>query len=165
MLKIWNLNKLTGVLGIFNCQGAGSWPLKEAVHDLPIKHSQDSLISSHARPSDVEFLDEIVGKNWNGDSAVYAFNSGQLAFHHPSQLPTSRANICLMFKPTNIAGNLSIVPKNKRFQVSLDVLKCEIFTISPVRVSILLKSIFSLQFFTNVSLTLVTLLLRETGIQ
>ncbi|XP_027153956.1 probable galactinol--sucrose galactosyltransferase 2 [Coffea eugenioides] len=106
LLKIWNLNKLTGVLGVFNCQGAGSWPLKEAVHDLPIKHSQDSLISSHARPSDAEFLDEIAGKNWNGDSAVYAFNS----------------------------GNLSIVPKNKRFQVSLDVLKCEIFTISPVRV-------------------------------
>lgn len=83
------MNKLTGVLGVFNCQGAGSWPLKEAVQDLSIKYSQDSLISSRVSPSDVEFLDEIAGKNWNGDSAVYAFNSGQLAFHHPNicQLP------------------------------------------------------------------------------
>ncbi|KAB2053570.1 hypothetical protein ES319_A12G196100v1 [Gossypium barbadense] len=28
LLKIWNLNKLSGVVGVFNCQGAGSWPLK-----------------------------------------------------------------------------------------------------------------------------------------
>ncbi|KAA8519248.1 hypothetical protein F0562_013504 [Nyssa sinensis] len=26
LLKIWNLNKFTGVIGVFNCQGAGSWP-------------------------------------------------------------------------------------------------------------------------------------------
>ncbi|KAL9266268.1 putative galactinol--sucrose galactosyltransferase 2, partial [Drosera capensis] len=27
LLKIWNLNKLVGVVGVFNCQGAGNWPL------------------------------------------------------------------------------------------------------------------------------------------
>ncbi|KAK7331186.1 hypothetical protein VNO77_25404 [Canavalia gladiata] len=26
LLKIWNLNKCGGVMGIFNCQGTGSWP-------------------------------------------------------------------------------------------------------------------------------------------
>ncbi|KAL3512672.1 hypothetical protein ACH5RR_025389 [Cinchona calisaya] len=106
LLKIWNLNELTGVLGVFNCQGAGTWPLKEAVQDLPTLNAKDSLISGHVSPSDVEFLDEIAGENWKGDSAVYAFNS----------------------------GSLSILPKNKKLELSLDVLKCEIYTISPVRV-------------------------------
>lgn len=106
LLKIWNLNKLTGVIGVFNCQGAGSWPFKESLQDLPIPSLKDASILGHVSPSDVEFLDEIAGENWNGNCVIYAFNS----------------------------GTLSIMPKNKKLELSLDVLKCEIFTISPVRV-------------------------------
>ncbi|KAH7857612.1 hypothetical protein Vadar_014538 [Vaccinium darrowii] len=29
LLKIWNMNKLSGVVGVFNCQGARSWPMKQ----------------------------------------------------------------------------------------------------------------------------------------
>lgn len=76
LLKIWNLNKLTGVIGVFNCQGAGSWPLKQAAEDVPTTTSAPSSISGHVSPLDVEFLEEIAGENWNGECAVYAINSG-----------------------------------------------------------------------------------------
>ena len=73
LLKIWNLNKLSGVIGVFNCQGAGSWPLKHANKEMA---STLSSISGNMSPCDVEFIEEVAGENWNGDCAVYAFNSG-----------------------------------------------------------------------------------------
>jgi raffinose synthase len=73
LLKIWNLNKLTGVIGVFNCQGAGSWPMK------PLESTPTRLtISGKIRPIDVEFLEEVAGENWNGDCILYAFNAGPI---------------------------------------------------------------------------------------
>ncbi|GMJ00082.1 seed imbibition 2, raffinose synthase 2 [Hibiscus trionum] len=103
LLKIWNLNKLCGVIGVFNCQGAGNWPLKQAIKDMKTTHS---AISGNVSPCDVEFIANVAGGNWNGDFAVYAFNS----------------------------GSLSRLPKNGNIKVSLAILKCETFTISPIRV-------------------------------
>jgi hypothetical protein len=82
LLKIWNLNKLTGVIGVFNCQGAGSWPMKQEAEEIPAVPSGPSSLSGHLSPIDVEFLDDIAGEDWNGDCAVYAFNSGY--FSNPS---------------------------------------------------------------------------------
>lgn len=79
LLKIWNLNKLCGVVGVFNCQGAGSWPLKQVSEDNPSSVSKYSSLSGHVRPLDVEFIEEIAGENWKGEFAVYAFNAGLLA--------------------------------------------------------------------------------------
>ncbi|WJX33145.1 galactinol--sucrose galactosyltransferase [Trifolium repens] len=74
LLKIWNLNKLTGVIGVFNCQGAGSWPMK------PLESTPTRLtISGKIRTIDVEFLEEVAGENWNGDCILYAFNAGLLS--------------------------------------------------------------------------------------
>ncbi|KAK6250172.1 Glycosyl hydrolases 36 - like 3 [Theobroma cacao] len=103
LLKIWNLNKLSGVIGVFNCQGAGSWPMEQATEDLT---STPSSISGNMSPCDVEFIEEVAGENWNGDCAVYAFNS----------------------------GSLSKLPKKGNIKVSLATLKCEIYTVSPIRV-------------------------------
>ncbi|KAL7153544.1 hypothetical protein ABFS83_04G176800 [Erythranthe nasuta] len=106
LLKIWNLNKLTGVVGVFNCQGAGTWPMKQ-----PLESTENSAkmtatsITGRVSPLDVEFLDEITGEKCTGDFAIYAFNS----------------------------GSLSTVAKNKTVEVSLDVLQCEIFTVSPIK--------------------------------
>ncbi|KAL5192078.1 putative galactinol--sucrose galactosyltransferase 2 [Glycine soja] len=74
LLKIWNLNVLTGVVGVFNCQGAGCWPLK-SLEAAPLRIT----ISGKVRPLDVEFLEEVAGENWNGDCIVYAFNAGLLS--------------------------------------------------------------------------------------
>lgn len=81
LLKIWNLNKLSGVLGVFNCQGAGSWPLKQVSEDINSTGSTISVISGLVRPLDVEFLEEIAGEKWNEEFAVYAFNSGELCYN------------------------------------------------------------------------------------
>lgn len=62
---------LTGVVGVFNCQGAGSWPMKSS--EAAPTHL---TISGKVRPLDVEFLGEVAGENWNGDCIVYAFNAG-----------------------------------------------------------------------------------------
>lgn len=104
LLKIWNLNTLSGVVGLFNCQGAGNWPLKQGSEDTLTFES--SPISDRVSPLDVEYLKEVAGNNWNGDCAIYAFYS----------------------------GSLSRLSKEGSLEVSLETLKCEIFTISPVMV-------------------------------
>ncbi|CAJ1962774.1 unnamed protein product [Sphenostylis stenocarpa] len=49
LLKIWNLNKCGGVIGIFNCQGAGSWPGLEsnAEEDIIFELSDFNLQSNN----------------------------------------------------------------------------------------------------------------------
>lgn len=122
LLKIWNLNKFNGVIGVFNCQGAGHWPMKDpgVFHDLgagssPMKEATEpaenplpaeTSITGRISPFDVEFLEDTAGDNWGGDCAVYAFKT----------------------------GSLTRVPKSNTVEVSLSVLQCEIFTISPVKV-------------------------------
>ncbi|KAJ6688266.1 hypothetical protein OIU74_016893 [Salix koriyanagi] len=107
LLKIWNLNKLTGVIGVFNCQGEGRWPMEQEAEEIALAvPSGPSSLSGHVSPIDVEFLDEIAGEDWNGNCAVYGFNS----------------------------GSLSMLPKKGVLEVSLTTLKYEIYTICPIKV-------------------------------
>ena len=73
-MKVWNLNKLSGVLGVFNCQGAGTWPLKDNSLETP----SPEVLCGQVSPNDVEFLEEIAGDNWHAEYALYAFNAGKL---------------------------------------------------------------------------------------
>ncbi|KAL1323407.1 hypothetical protein HN51_033757 [Arachis hypogaea] len=101
LLKIWNMNKFTGVVGVFNCQGAGSWPLK------PVDGTPNNItLSGKVRPLDVEFLEDVAGENWNGNCAIYAFNSGVL----------------------------TKLQNKEKLEVTLETLQCEIYTVSPIRV-------------------------------
>ncbi|XP_010272533.1 PREDICTED: probable galactinol--sucrose galactosyltransferase 2 [Nelumbo nucifera] len=101
LLKIWNLNKFSGILGIFNCQGAGIWPCL----DKNVQNSSDPELSGHVSPADIEYFEEICGDTWTGDCAVFSFNS----------------------------GSLSRLPKKGFLDVSLKVLQCDVFTISPIK--------------------------------
>uniref|UniRef100_A0A0E0H281 galactinol--sucrose galactosyltransferase n=1 Tax=Oryza nivara TaxID=4536 RepID=A0A0E0H281_ORYNI len=103
LLKIWNLNKFSGVIGVFNCQGAGNWiyPVKENAH-VPTT----VCITGDLSPSDVELLEEIAGDDWNGETAVFAFNS------------------C----------SLSRLQKHQTMEVSLSTMTCEIYTIALIKV-------------------------------
>ncbi|XP_018730644.2 probable galactinol--sucrose galactosyltransferase 2 isoform X2 [Eucalyptus grandis] len=74
LLKIWNMNNCTGVLGIFNCQGAGSWPCT----DKKVIEDAASEISASVSPSDVEFLEEVTGGSWTGDCAIFSFKTGSV---------------------------------------------------------------------------------------
>ncbi|KAG6743464.1 hypothetical protein POTOM_052156 [Populus tomentosa] len=104
LLKIWNLNKCTGVIGVFNCQGAGSWPCLDNTNQNHVSNSAE--VSGQVSPADVEYFEEVSGKLWTGDCAIYSFNK----------------------------GSVSRLPKEEKFGVGLRTLECDVFTVSPIKV-------------------------------
>jgi len=75
ILKIWNLNAHSGVIGAFNCQGAG-WcgaGKKNLIHD-----AQPGTITGAVRGRDVSRLPEVAGDGWNGDVIVYSHVAGEV---------------------------------------------------------------------------------------
>ncbi|KAL5710107.1 galactinol--sucrose galactosyltransferase [Ranunculus cassubicifolius] len=102
LLKIWNLNKHSGVLGVFNCQGSGTWPGL----DPNVQDNSSFELSGHISPVDIEYLKEVSGYSGREDFAVFSFNTGLL---------------CKL-------------PKNGSLNVSLKVLQCDVFTVSPIKV-------------------------------
>ncbi|XP_058102945.1 probable galactinol--sucrose galactosyltransferase 6 [Magnolia sinica] len=104
LLKIWNMNKYTGVLGVYNCQGAAwsSIEKKNVFH-----HTQAEVLSCAVSGRDVHLLSEAsIDPDWNGDCIIYRHRGRDL--------------VCL--------PNSAVLP------VSLKVLEHEIFTISPIKV-------------------------------
>lgn len=74
LLKIWNMNKYTGILGVFNCQGA-AWSnvdKKNVFHD-----KNPNTLSGSVRAQDVHLLAEAAEDDWDGDSAIFT-HSGEL---------------------------------------------------------------------------------------
>ncbi|KAH0912301.1 hypothetical protein HID58_035622 [Brassica napus] len=75
LLKIWNMNKFTGIVGVFNCQGAG-WckdTKKNRIHD-----TSPGTLTGLVRAEDADLISEVAGPDWSGDSIVYAYKSGEL---------------------------------------------------------------------------------------
>ncbi|KAL5140663.1 putative galactinol--sucrose galactosyltransferase 2 [Glycine soja] len=100
LLKIWNLNKCGGVVGIFNCQGTGSWPGLESNAEEDITFELSGKVS----PSDIEYFEEVSTGPWTQDCAVFRFNT----------------------------GSLTRLSKEESFDITLKVLQCEVFTVSPI---------------------------------
>ncbi|EPS67241.1 hypothetical protein M569_07535, partial [Genlisea aurea] len=75
LLKIWNANKCTGVVGVFNCQGAGWCKVAKTtrIHD-----ASPGTLTGSVKTSDVDSIAEIGGPEWNGDAVVYAYRSGEV---------------------------------------------------------------------------------------
>ncbi|KAK4484736.1 hypothetical protein RD792_007329 [Penstemon davidsonii] len=79
LLKIWNMNEFTGVVGVFNCQGA-SWcriSTKYLIHN-----EQPETISGIIQATDVHYLPSITENGWNGDSIMYSHRDGELVYVH-----------------------------------------------------------------------------------
>lgn len=77
VLKIWNLNEHSGVVGAFNCQGAG-WcrvAKKNLIHD-----QQPGTVSGVIRAQDVEHLARVADHGWNGDVVVYSHVGGEVVY-------------------------------------------------------------------------------------
>ncbi|XP_027330439.1 probable galactinol--sucrose galactosyltransferase 6 isoform X2 [Abrus precatorius] len=105
LLKIWNMNRYGGVLGVYNCQGA-AWSATERKNAF---HQTDSApITGYVRGQDVHLISEAVVDDggWNGDCALYGHHSAQLV----------------------------VLPHNAALPVSLKVLEHEVFAVAPVRV-------------------------------
>ncbi|KAK6932894.1 Glycosyl hydrolases 36 [Dillenia turbinata] len=103
LLKIWNLNKLTGVIGVFNCQGAGIWPCMKTSAEQ--NAGVEIELSADVSPADIEYFEEVAGEIWTGDCAIFSFR----------------------------IGSLSRLPEEKSFSVTLKSLECDVFTISPIK--------------------------------
>ncbi|XP_006489932.2 probable galactinol--sucrose galactosyltransferase 2 [Citrus sinensis] len=75
LLKVWNVNKCSGVVGVFNCQGAGWCKItkKTRIHD-----ESPGTLTASVRVTDVENMAQIAGAGWNGDAIVYAHRSGEV---------------------------------------------------------------------------------------
>ena len=78
LLKIWNLNKVTGVIGVFNCQGAGSWPCL----DNPVQNDVSPKLSGQVSPADIEYFEEVAPTPWTGYCAVFSFKAGKIHLLH-----------------------------------------------------------------------------------
>lgn len=76
LLKIWNMNKCAGVVGVFNCQGAG-WcrvAKKTRIHD-----EAPGTLTGSVRAEDVEAIAQAAGTgDWGGEAVVYAHRAGEL---------------------------------------------------------------------------------------
>ncbi|CAI0417137.1 unnamed protein product [Linum tenue] len=104
LLKIWNMNKFTGVLGVYNCQGA-AWNTAERKNTF--HQTRNEALTGSIRGRDVHLIRETsVGSNWSGNCAVYCHGSGEL----------------------------TTLPYNASLPVSLKVLEFRIFTVAPIEV-------------------------------
>ncbi|MBA0610656.1 hypothetical protein Godav_011472, partial [Gossypium davidsonii] len=103
LLKIWNMNKYSGVLVVYNCQGA-AW--NSAARKNTFHQTKTDSLSGHVKAHDVHLISEAsLDPEWAGDSAVYCHQTGELI----------------------------TLPYNAAMPVSLKVLEHEIFTITPIK--------------------------------
>ncbi|KAL6898069.1 hypothetical protein ACP4OV_006665 [Aristida adscensionis] len=103
LLKIWNMNKFTGVLGVYNCQGA-AWSSVEKKNIF--HHTGSDALTCGVKGSDVHLIaDAATDPEWNGDCAVYRHASGDLV----------------------VLRNDTALP------ISLKVLEHDILTVSPIK--------------------------------
>lgn len=103
LLKIWNMNKYNGVLGIYNCQGA-AWNSTERKNIF--HQTQSDAITGFIKGQDVHLIADVsMDDNWNGTCALYCHQS----------------------------TNIYILPYNTSTPMSLKILEYDIITVTPVK--------------------------------
>ncbi|XP_041998997.1 probable galactinol--sucrose galactosyltransferase 2 isoform X1 [Salvia splendens] len=112
LLKIWNANKCSGVVGVFNCQGAGWCKIekKTRIHD-----ASPGTLTGSVQATDVNGIAQLAGPDWNGDAIAYAHRSGELVrLPKGASLPVTLKvleyelyHICPLKK---ITGDISFAP-------------------------------------------------------
>ncbi|KAJ3695484.1 hypothetical protein LUZ60_000861 [Juncus effusus] len=103
LLKIWNMNKYMGVLGVYNCQGA-AW---SSIEKKNIFHQTGSeALTCDIKAKDVHLISEAsTDSDWNGDCVAYRYGT---------------ADVIVLTNDTSIP-------------VSLKVLEHDVFTVSPIK--------------------------------
>ncbi|CAL9060457.1 probable galactinol--sucrose galactosyltransferase 2 [Musa acuminata AAA Group] len=112
LLKIWNVNKCSGVVGVFNCQGAGWCKLakKTCVHD-----ATPGTLTGAVTATDVNTIAQLAGPDWDGQAVVYGFKSGELirlpkGAALPVTLKVLEYEVFHVCPLENIAPNISFAP-------------------------------------------------------
>ncbi|XP_015898991.3 probable galactinol--sucrose galactosyltransferase 2 [Ziziphus jujuba] len=75
LLKVWNVNKCSGVVGVFNCQGAGWCKVSKKTR---IHNASPGTLTGSVRSEDADAIGQVAGADWNGDTVVYAYKSGEV---------------------------------------------------------------------------------------
>ncbi|KAL2633967.1 hypothetical protein R1flu_005446 [Riccia fluitans] len=75
LLKIWNMNLFGGVIGAFNCQGAGWCKInkKNSIHE-----TSPSAVTGSVSATDVHSLVKVADDDWKGDCILYTHRGGEL---------------------------------------------------------------------------------------
>ncbi|KAL9147111.1 hypothetical protein ABFS82_13G153000 [Erythranthe guttata] len=103
LLKIWNMNDFSGVIGVFNCQGA-SW-CRDSISNI-IHNENPETISTTVQSTDVPYIRGIANDStWNGNCIMYSHKSGKLNY---------------------VTGH------NKSVAIELKAREYEVFTVVPV---------------------------------
>ncbi|KAF9592750.1 hypothetical protein IFM89_017320 [Coptis chinensis] len=140
LLKVWNTNRCSGVVGVFNCQGAGWCKVakKTLIHDtLP------GTLTGSVRATDVDLMDQVAGADWNGEVVVYAHRSGEVirlpkGASLPITLKVLQYELFHFCPLKEIASNISFAPIGlldmfntsgavERFDIQLALEKPEVF--------------------------------------
>ncbi|KAK4425966.1 Stachyose synthase [Sesamum alatum] len=103
LLKLWNVNKFGGVIGVFNCQGAGWYPEEHKCKAHPECYK---TMSGFVSPDDVE---------WEQKAFTAEFRSNELFAVYLHK-----------------AGNLHLMKACEKLDITLQPSTFEIVTVSPV---------------------------------
>ncbi|PIN16765.1 hypothetical protein CDL12_10581 [Handroanthus impetiginosus] len=112
LLKIWNMNDFTGVIGVFNCQGA-SWcraSIKNRIHD-----EQPQTISGTVQATDVPYLRTIAEGGWSGDCVIYSHRGGRLVYvpanmSFPIQLKAREYEVLTVIPVRQLSNGAAFAP-------------------------------------------------------
>ncbi|KAK4420175.1 putative galactinol--sucrose galactosyltransferase 6 [Sesamum alatum] len=97
------MNKYTGVLGVYNCQGA-AWNSVKRKNTFHQTNSEE--ITGYIKGRDVHLISDVAfDSNWDGKVALYSYTT----------------------------SGLKTLPGNVALTVSLKVLEYEIFIVTPVK--------------------------------
>lgn len=107
MLKIWNLNKYTGVLGAFNCQGGG-WCRESRRNKCASQFSH--IVTSKTKPTDIE---------WNSGGNTTAISIENVT---DFALYMSQSKKLILSKPSDT------------LEISLEPFNFELITVSPIKI-------------------------------
>jgi raffinose synthase len=69
------MNDYSGVVGVFNCQGAGWCKVgkKNLIHD-----ENPGTVTGIIRAKDIDYLSTVAGDKWTGDAVIFSHLSGML---------------------------------------------------------------------------------------
>ncbi|WJX65012.1 flavodoxin-like fold protein [Trifolium repens] len=77
LLKIWNMNDYSVVVGVFNCQGAGWCKVgkKNLIHD-----ENPGTVTGIIRAKDIDYLSTVADDKWTGDAVIFSHLSGEVVY-------------------------------------------------------------------------------------
>ncbi|GJZ03790.1 probable galactinol--sucrose galactosyltransferase 2 [Tanacetum coccineum] len=75
LLKVWNVNKCTGVVSVFNCQGASWCKIEKKTR---IHGESPGVLTGFVQSTDVDALAQVAGQDWHGETIILVNVAGEI---------------------------------------------------------------------------------------